>query len=141
MAFAYCCCAASPAHRFGPLERSASTLGIIPRAARQLFSTIAKRVYDVQYAVKCSFLEVYLEEVYDLLTPVTAGTPQARPLQVRESKERGVHVPGLIERVVTNEREVEELIAMYEHQPTMSSITTCVTPALGSICSNYAPYT
>ena len=50
----------------------------------------------VEFLCRCSFLEIYNEQVYDLLDPTSTG------LQLRENIKRGVFVDGLIERSVTS---------------------------------------
>ena len=50
----------------------------------------------VQFLCKCSFLEIYNEQVFDLLDPASKG------LHIRENMKRGVFVDGLIEEAVAN---------------------------------------
>ncbi len=49
---------------------------------------------EVQFLCKCSFLEIYNEQVFDLLDPASVG------LHLRENIKRGVFVDGLIEEPV-----------------------------------------
>ena len=52
-----------------------------------------------EFLLKCSFLEIYHEQVFDLLEP------SAMCLHLRESIKKGVYVDGLAEIVVTSASE------------------------------------
>ncbi|KAK7481717.1 hypothetical protein BaRGS_00027090 [Batillaria attramentaria] len=52
-----------------------------------------------QFLCKCSFLEIYQEQVYDLLDPAAAN------LLLRENIKKGVFVDGLMEQVVATPNE------------------------------------
>ena len=41
--------------------------GIIPRMFDYLFSCIAKSDSDIEFTIKCSYLEIYMEKIIDLL--------------------------------------------------------------------------
>lgn len=60
---------------------------------------------DRDYLVRVSHLEIYMEEIRDLL----AKDPKAR-LELRESPERGVHVRGLREFVVKSAAEMAAVL-------------------------------
>lgn len=42
-------------------------LGIIPRVIRLIFDEVDKRKHKAEFIIKCSFLEIYNEELNDLL--------------------------------------------------------------------------
>ncbi len=42
--------------------------GIIPRATRQIFSSIENDEMEIEYLISCSMLEIYKENLYDLLS-------------------------------------------------------------------------
>lgn len=42
-------------------------LGIIPRVIRLIFDEVEKRKHKAEFIIKCSFLEIYNEELNDLL--------------------------------------------------------------------------
>ena len=50
----------------------------------------------IQFLCRCSFLEIYQEQIYDLLDPASAG------LHLRENIKKGVFVDGLIEQTVAS---------------------------------------
>ena len=52
-----------------------------------------------QFLCKCSFLEIYNEQIFDLMEPT------AVPLHLRESFKTGVYVAGLAEKVVADASE------------------------------------
>jgi len=52
------------------------------------------------FLCKCSFLEIYNEQVFDLLDPASTS-----PLQMRESLKRGVFVDGCIENMASTAME------------------------------------
>ena len=56
-----------------------------------------------QFLCKCSFLEIYQEQVFDLLDPTSSN------LQLRESMKKGVFVDGLMEHVVTSPSEAYQV--------------------------------
>jgi kinesin family protein 15 len=54
----------------------------------------------VEFLCQCSFLEIYNEQIFDLLDPTSTG------LQLREDIKRGVFVDGLLEKPVSSARDV-----------------------------------
>ena len=44
------------------------TAGIIPRALAQILDSLKEQSENVEYSVKISFLELYNEEIFDLLS-------------------------------------------------------------------------
>ncbi|PVD20409.1 hypothetical protein C0Q70_18563 [Pomacea canaliculata] len=82
--------------------------GVIPRSFEHLFNLI-NREQEMhggrkQFLCKCSFLEIYQEQVYDLLDPAAAN------LQLRENIKKGVFVEGLMEQVVTTPNEAYQVL-------------------------------
>ena len=80
--------------------------GILPRCFEYIFSVISSLVKEgnVEFLVKCSYLEIYQEQVSDLLDP----NPQN--LQIREDMKKGVYVDGIIEAQVTNVMETYQIL-------------------------------
>lgn len=58
----------------------------------------------MEFAIRCSFVEIYLENIRDLLNPDSAA------LEVREDPELGVHVRGATEVYVTASAEMLEVM-------------------------------
>ncbi|KIL69768.1 hypothetical protein M378DRAFT_156997 [Amanita muscaria Koide BX008] len=78
--------------------------GIIPRITEQIFQSIVESDPHLEYLVKVSYMEIYLERIRDLLAP------QNDNLQVHEEKSRGVYVKNLSDYYVSNAREVYEIM-------------------------------
>uniref|UniRef100_A0A0D9VZ21 Kinesin motor domain-containing protein n=1 Tax=Leersia perrieri TaxID=77586 RepID=A0A0D9VZ21_9ORYZ len=58
-----------------------------------------RREEKLRFTCKCSFLEIYNEQILDLLNPNSVN------LQIREDARKGVHVENLTEHEVSNARE------------------------------------
>lgn len=55
---------------FGPKESAdIAQHGVIPRACAHIFNHIDQDQSSTEYTIKCSFLEIYMETVKDLLAP------------------------------------------------------------------------
>ncbi|XP_021866877.1 kinesin-like protein KIN-7O [Spinacia oleracea] len=81
------------------MRGSPSEPGVIPLAVRELFDII-QEVPDREFLLRMSYLEIYNEEINDLLVP------EHRRLQVHESLERGIFVAGLREEIVASPEQV-----------------------------------
>ncbi len=62
--------------------------GIIPRAFEHIFEAIDSSE-NMKYLVHASYLEIYNEEIRDLL-----GTDVKKRLDLKEHPDKGVYVPG-----------------------------------------------
>jgi kinesin family protein 15 len=67
------------------------------------FTLLFQHGENKQFLCKCSFLEIYNEQIYDLLEPSSSS------LQLRESLKTGVYVENLSEKVVNNASEAYEV--------------------------------
>ncbi|XP_056158064.1 kinesin-like protein KIF3B [Lampris incognitus] len=81
--------------------------GVIPNAFDHIFTHISRSQSDKQYLVRASYLEIYREEIRDLLNPNHAN---ARALDLRESPDTGVYVRDLTSCVCKSVKEIEELM-------------------------------
>ncbi|CAO1620711.1 unnamed protein product [Sympodiomycopsis kandeliae] len=83
-------------------------IGIIPRAVSEIFTTMRQNQQKnsgVRYSAKASFIEIYNEELIDLLADATE--PDARPLvQIREDKAGHIFWSGLREPKVNTVTDV-----------------------------------
>ncbi|KYQ90484.1 kinesin-1 [Tieghemostelium lacteum] len=84
--------------------------GIIPRSNLLMFSTIDQQDQIGEISIKCSFLEIYMENIQDLLNP----KKDPKTIKIRESKTLGIYVEGLEEEYVQDENDIMELIAIGE---------------------------
>lgn len=86
---------------------SPALMGIIPRAAKHIFEHISEQPGNITATVRVSYLEVYREQINDLLTPDT------KPLKVRGDikSSKGRYVDGLVTEYAADE---EQLLAILE---------------------------
>nr|XP_032800876.1 chromosome-associated kinesin KIF4A-like [Petromyzon marinus]XP_032800877.1 chromosome-associated kinesin KIF4A-like [Petromyzon marinus] len=80
--------------------------GVIPRAVHALFRGVQSRG-AVEFSISVSYLEIYREDIIDLLC-VSKDRP---PLSVREDPKEGIKICGLTERVVAS---VEDMVRCLE---------------------------
>ncbi|XP_066395400.1 kinesin-like protein KIN-12E isoform X1 [Miscanthus floridulus] len=83
--------------------------GLTPRIFKYLFRRIneeeeRRREENLKYICKCSFLEIYNEQITDLLEPSSTN------LQIREDIKKGVYVENLIECYVSSVEDVMLLL-------------------------------
>ncbi|OCK82299.1 kinesin-domain-containing protein [Lepidopterella palustris CBS 459.81] len=78
--------------------------GIIPRIVEQIFASILSSPGNIEYTVRVSYMEIYMERIRDLLAPQNDNLP------VHEEKNRGVYVKGLLEIYVSSVPEVYEVM-------------------------------
>ncbi|KAI5463364.1 P-loop containing nucleoside triphosphate hydrolase protein [Mariannaea sp. PMI_226] len=78
--------------------------GVIPRIVEQIFASILSSPSTIEYTVRVSYMEIYMERIRDLLAPQNDNLP------VHEEKNRGVYVKGLLEIYVSSVQEVYEVM-------------------------------
>ncbi|XP_023547738.1 kinesin-like protein KIN-12C isoform X2 [Cucurbita pepo subsp. pepo] len=83
--------------------------GLTLRIFEHLFTRIGmeekcKQDVKLKYSCKCSFLEIYNEQITDLLEPSSTN------LQIREDSKKGVYVDNLTEHSVSSLNDVVELL-------------------------------
>jgi hypothetical protein len=85
-------------------------LGIIPRVIQLIFDEVDKRKSKAEFIIKCTFLEIYNEELNDLLDHgvLSAGGAAAlerfipkKDISIREEKNGSISVYGLREEKVS----------------------------------------
>lgn len=89
-----------------------SHAGLIPRAVKQIFDTLEHQ--NAEYSVKVTFLELYNEEITDLLAHEEISRvvedKQKKLLPLMEDGKGGVLVRGLEEEIVTSASEIFSLL-------------------------------
>ncbi|XP_027692622.1 chromosome-associated kinesin KIF4A [Vombatus ursinus] len=73
------------------------TVGVIPRVIHLLFTEMDKKV-DFEFTLKVSYLEIYNEEILDLLCPSREKSSQ---INIREDPKEGIKIIGLTEKTVS----------------------------------------
>ncbi|KAF8090086.1 hypothetical protein N665_0487s0006 [Sinapis alba] len=89
----------------GGTRRHSVNCGMTPRVFEFLFSRIQKekevrKEEKLHFTCRCSFLEIYNEQILDLLDP------SSNNLQLREDHKKGIHVENLKEIEVSSARDV-----------------------------------
>ncbi|WIA28846.1 hypothetical protein OEZ86_011372 [Tetradesmus obliquus] len=79
--------------------------GIIPSTFNYVFDTISQQSGAKEFLVRASYLEIYNEEIRDLLSK----NPQAR-LELKEHPDRGVYVKDLMQFVVKSVAEIGSVL-------------------------------
>jgi len=95
-------------------EPSASC-GVVCRALHQIFSHIQDEQEHTEFRVMVSFLQLYMENLTDLLAPEKSN------LTIREDPKTGVYVENLSQVIATSVAEVLYLIAEGVHHRATSS--------------------
>ncbi|KAK9768044.1 hypothetical protein K7432_001631 [Basidiobolus ranarum] len=78
--------------------------GIIPRIVETIFKSIHNSPSTIEYTVKVSYMEIYMEKIRDLLNPKNDNLP------IHEEKNRGIYVKDLCEVYVSDLNEVYEVM-------------------------------
>lgn len=78
--------------------------GIIPRMVRTVFNRIESASENIEFTVKVSMIEIYMERIRDLLDTSKDN------LKVHEEKGKGVYVAEVTENYVTEDNEVYEVM-------------------------------
>ena len=70
-----------------------------------IFDEVEKRKDKIEFIIKCSFLEIYNEELNDLLDPSIVNN-SSKQINIREEKNGSISVYGLREEKVENASEL-----------------------------------
>ncbi|XP_034360811.1 kinesin-like protein KIF3A isoform X4 [Arvicanthis niloticus] len=81
--------------------------GVIPNSFAHIFGHIAKAEGDTRFLVRVSYLEIYNEEVRDLL-----GKDQTQRLEVKERPDVGVYIKDLSAYVVNNADDMDRIMTL-----------------------------
>ncbi|KAI7741797.1 hypothetical protein M8C21_000641 [Ambrosia artemisiifolia] len=92
------------------MEGTNENRGVNFRTLEELFRVINERKNQIRYEISVSVLEVYNEQIRDLLLPSSQPGVAAKRLEIRQVGEGLHHVPGLVEAAVSNMGEVWEVL-------------------------------
>lgn len=100
------------------------TMGVIPRAINDIFGRIEEMADESEVTVSCSFMELYQENLYDLLS--SKGSREERVVDIRESNNQIV-IPGLTEvQIRTAEDTFEALMTGSQERAVASTAMNAV---------------
>ncbi|ETV93117.1 hypothetical protein H310_12732 [Aphanomyces invadans] len=102
--FAYGQTGAGKSHTMEGYNDPPELRGIIPNSFKHIFDKIGS-IAKTQFMVYASYLEIYNEEIRDLL----AADPQNR-LELKENMDTGIYVKDLISRQVTGVAEIDAVM-------------------------------
>ncbi|KAK3000639.1 hypothetical protein RJ639_020766 [Escallonia herrerae] len=91
------------------MEGTDEARGVNFRTLEELFRIIEERKQHFRYEICVSALEVYNEQIRDLLVSSHAGAT-AKRLEIRQLGEGNHHVPGLVEAYVNNMSEAWDVL-------------------------------
>jgi hypothetical protein len=91
----------------GPMNAPDNLKGVIPNSFTHIFQHI-KASSNIQFLVRCSYLELYNEEIKDLL--VDQNNKKPVPCEIKEDPTKGVFVKGLCDVVVESEADLQAML-------------------------------
>ena len=81
----------------GPNIEDIEMQGIIPRMVRTVFNRIETASESIEFTVKVSMIEIYMERIKDLIDPSKEN------LRIHEDKGKGVYIGDLAEKYVVED--------------------------------------
>ncbi|GKA33277.1 kinesin-like protein KIN-4C, partial [Tanacetum coccineum] len=95
-----------------------STNGIIPKVMQKIFRYVEETKGNTEYLIRVSFIEIFKEEVFDLLESSNTGyskadwngKPSRAPIQIRETANGGISLAGVTEAEVTSQEEMASFL-------------------------------
>lgn len=90
----------------GPDIEDIEKQGVIPRMVRTVFNRIESASEYIEFTVKVSMVEIYMEKIRDLINPDKDN------LKIHEEKGKGVYMADIEERYIADENEVYELMKL-----------------------------
>jgi len=88
----------------GPTMTDPKHMGVIPRVLGNLFAHVFSAPEHIEFLVKASLVEIYMEKIRDLFNPSKVD------LKVREEKTRGIWIEGAEEIYVSSPEEALECL-------------------------------
>ncbi|KAI3820239.1 hypothetical protein L1987_07783 [Smallanthus sonchifolius] len=95
------------------------TNGIIPKVMHAIFKRVEETKGTTEFLIRVSFIEIFKEEVFDLLesTPTVYAKadgkpvgPSRAPIQIRETATGGISLAGVTEAEVTSQDEMASFL-------------------------------
>ena len=92
------------------MQGTTDSPGVIPRSITDIFSFIRETPHR-EFLLRASYLEIYNEEIRDLLAPLPVNGAQPEKLKLREDGKRGVYVTPLREEIVQSPMQLLRVIS------------------------------
>ncbi|XP_023643819.1 kinesin-like protein KIN-14Q isoform X2 [Capsella rubella] len=92
------------------MEGTQHDRGVNYRTLENLFKIIKERENRYNYEISVSVLEVYNEQIRDLLVPASQSASAPKRFEIRQVSEGNHHVPGLVEAPVKSLDEVWDVL-------------------------------
>ena len=89
--------------------------GIIPRMVRTIFNRIDNSSENIEFTVKVSMAEIYMERIKDLLDPRKVN------LNIKTDKVKGIFINDITERYIGSEEEVYDIMKIGNENRALSS--------------------
>lgn len=89
--------------------------GLIPRITDVIFERISKADIDTEYTLSASYMEIYLEQIKDLLNTKSTN------LSIQEDPINGIHVKGLSKVYVSSTKELYNVLNNGDENRTKAS--------------------
>lgn len=99
----------------GPDIDDADKKGIIPRVVEDIFASVEAAPEEVEFTIRASYLEIYMERIRDLLDP------ERDNLRIREDRTKGIFVQGQKEVYVGSVADVFEVLHIGQHNRAIAS--------------------
>jgi len=88
----------------GPDIEDADYSGLIPRMVFNIFHAIGMADPNLEFTIKISYCEIYLEMIRDLINP------EKNNLAIKEDRIKGFYISDLTEEFVSTEEEIMDTI-------------------------------
>jgi kinesin family member 5 len=88
----------------GPDIEDLEHQGIVPRMVRTVFNRIDNSSENIEFTVKVSMMEIYMEKIRDLLDP------SKNNMMVKVDKGKGIYVHDLTERYIGSDLDVYDIM-------------------------------
>jgi len=82
---------------------------------KHVFNSIAKAYENIEFRIKVSLTELYMEKLKDLLDP------NKNDLKIRSDKKRGIFIEDLTEKYISSPDEVYQLISIAQNYRSVAS--------------------
>ena len=112
--------------------------GIIPNCFSHIFGFIDEKEKEMKFLVRCSYLEIYNEEIHDLLGEGAGQKKEPKKLDLKEDPEKGVFVKDLTQAMVKSIPEIEKAMNFgTENRKTASTAMNATSSRSHSIFTIY----